>query len=113
ASGNMSDATIPELIGAMIGRRLDDLYPQVEHTVGDVLFELSGVSGARLPRDASLKVRRGEIVGLAGLVGAGRTELLRALFGLDQVKNGTIRVGHWSGHSSTPHGMWSRGVGML
>ncbi|MGB6120582.1 MAG: ATP-binding cassette domain-containing protein, partial [Bacteroidota bacterium] len=64
------------------------------------------------PLSASLTLRRGEILGIAGLVGAGRTELLRALFGLAPVKSGTIKLGIYSGSFSPVH-RWNQGAGLL
>jgi ribose transport system ATP-binding protein len=76
------------------------------------VLELSGVAGRRLPESASLVLRRGEVLGIAGLVGAGRTELLRAVFGLDPVRRGTVRVAATSG-TATPTRRWAQGVGMV
>jgi len=65
-----------------------------------------------LPGAATLTLRRGEILGIAGLLGAGRTRLLRAIFGLEPVKRGRVRIGAYSG-SSGPHHRWRQGMGML
>ena len=70
------------------------------------------MAGERLPTEASLSLHRGEVLGVAGLVGAGRTELLRAIFGLDPVKRGQVRVGAYSGAAS-PAQRLAQGVGML
>ena len=64
------------------------------------------------PRSASFALHRGEVLGIAGLIGAGRTELLRSIFGLDRIKNGSIRVGHSIG-CATPQKRWSQSVGMV
>jgi ribose transport system ATP-binding protein len=77
----------------MVGRRIDELYPQVPHTPSDIILSLKSLSGAPKPNDVSFDLRRGEILGLAGLVGAGRTELLRAIFALDPIRTGRVRVG--------------------
>jgi ribose transport system ATP-binding protein len=92
-TGAIAETTTASIVEAMVGRPLDEIYPRVPHEPGDVLLELSSLGGVRLPRDASLTLRRGEVLGLAGLVGAGRTELLRALYGLDPVRRGTVRIG--------------------
>jgi len=60
---------------------------------GETVLELQEVAGAKLPASASLELRRGEVLGIGGLVGSGRTELLRVIFGLDPVRSGKIRVG--------------------
>jgi ribose transport system ATP-binding protein len=78
-----------------------------------VLLRVDGLAGARLPRGVSLEVRRGEIVGLAGLVGAGRTEFLRALFGLDPVRAGRVRIGTLEDGGAKPPRRVAQRVGML
>jgi ribose transport system ATP-binding protein len=77
------------------------------------VLEIDALSGARLPRAASLALRRGEILGIAGLVGAGRTELLRAIFGLDPVREGRVRVSGTSDAGASPRDRWRQGVGLL
>lgn len=76
----------------MAGRAVEEFFPPRERAPGEVLLELDGLGGEGLPVEASLSLRRGEILGLAGLVGAGRTELLRALFGLEPVRTGRVRL---------------------
>jgi len=91
-SGVLCEASESEIISMMVGRSVDELFPAVAHTPGDVLLSLEGLSGVKSPQDVTLTVRRGEILGIAGLVGAGRTELLRCVFGLDRVRRGAVRV---------------------
>ncbi|MFW6237623.1 MAG: sugar ABC transporter ATP-binding protein, partial [Halanaerobiales bacterium] len=70
-----------ELINLMIGRDLADEYPEKNNEVGDKILEVNNLSGEnKYPKEASLYVREGEIIGLSGLVGCGRTELVRCLF---------------------------------
>ncbi len=107
------DQFVTHVIEAMAGRSLDAVYPRVPHEAGDVVLELDGLSGVRLPAGASLSLRRGEILGLAGLVGAGRTELLRALFGLDAIRAGRVRVGVVWDDGRTPWQRLAQGVGLL
>jgi ribose transport system ATP-binding protein len=91
-SGELAGATEADIVALMVGRKVGELFPTVPHTSGDVLLSLAGLSGRAAPRDASFELRRGEILGLAGLVGSGRTELLRCLMGLDPVRQGQVRV---------------------
>lgn len=79
---------------------------------GEVVLDIASLRGARLPTRASLSVRRGEVVGIAGLMGAGRTELLRAVFGLDAVREGRVTVKGYSGTAS-PRERWAGGAGMV
>src|SRR5262249_41355313 len=90
--GKVPEFAIDRIIELMVGRRLTDHFPRVDHSLGEPLLELKDLAGEVLPSEVNLTLHRGEILGLAGIVGAGRTELLRALFGLDRIRNGTIKV---------------------
>lgn len=92
-SGSLQDVAERDLVRMMVDRDVEDLFPSVPHQPGDALLRIEGLSGNRLPRAVSLEIRRGEILGITGLVGAGRTELLRCLFGLDEVRKGTVSIG--------------------
>lgn len=75
-----------KIIAAMVGREVDDIFPDVTHERGDVVLSVSGLTayadgGKRIVDDVSFKVRKGEVLGIAGLMGAGRSELLMAIFG--------------------------------
>ena len=86
-----SELSTADLVRHMVGREVS-LFPKTETTLGDVLLEVSGLTRAASFDDVSFAVRAGEIVGFAGLVGAGRTEVARVLFGIDQPEQGEIRV---------------------
>lgn len=91
-SGKISEITDPQIISLMVGRDVDELYPAVEHTPGEVVLSVEGLTGRESPVAVDLQLRRGEILGIAGLVGAGRTELLRCLMGLDSLQGGAVKV---------------------
>ena len=110
-SAAVRDTTNEALVTAMAGGAVQ-LETRRTGAPGDVLLALRNVSGLSLPRDASLELRRGEVLGIAGLMGSGRTELLRAVFGLDRVKTGEIRVGAAVGRAS-PAARLAQGVGLL
>jgi ribose transport system ATP-binding protein len=76
----------------MVGRDVNDLFPSVEHQPGEPWVDIEHLSGAPSPVNVSFLLRRGEIFGVAGLVGAGRTELLRTMFGLNYLAAGTVTV---------------------
>ncbi|WP_338020404.1 sugar ABC transporter ATP-binding protein [Marinovum sp. PR37] len=84
-------ATPEDLVRMMVGRKLDTLFPARDSQPGAPVLEVRGLSNAHI-RNIDLTVRRNEILGIAGLVGSGRTELLRAIFGADRVSSGTVTV---------------------
>jgi rhamnose transport system ATP-binding protein len=86
-----SELTTADLIRHMVGRTVS-LFPKVDTPIGDVLLEVSDLTRVGVFRDVGFSVRAGEIVGFAGLVGAGRTEIARVLFGIDQRDGGEIRL---------------------
>jgi ribose transport system ATP-binding protein len=110
--GEIASFEVDRVIGWMVGRSVAELYPRGARRPGEVLLSFEDLAGRRRPQEASLELRRGEVVGIAGLVGAGRTELLRALFGLDAVVKGEVKVGTWSGPAS-PARRWRQGVGLV
>jgi ribose transport system ATP-binding protein len=111
-TGNIADTSLSDIVRLMAGGDVDDLFPRSEREVGDEILALDALKGFRQPVDASLSLRTGEVLGIAGLVGSGRTELLRAIFGLDPVRSGEIRVRAIAGPAS-PAQRLSEGVGML
>jgi rhamnose transport system ATP-binding protein len=98
-----ADVSRPDLIAMMIGRELATVFPKRAVPLGDVAIELRGVSNrAAGIRDVSLTVRRGEILGIAGLVGSGRTQVAETLFGLTPADAGDILVGGAPVHIGSP-----------
>ncbi|HWM08937.1 MAG TPA: sugar ABC transporter ATP-binding protein [Solirubrobacteraceae bacterium] len=102
------------LVSLMVGRELDGYFPPrgEAEDLGDVRLKVSGLSTALL-RDVSLQVRAGEIVGLAGLQGSGRTELARAIFGADPVTAGTIEIDGKPRRFRTPRAAVRAGLGFI
>jgi ribose transport system ATP-binding protein len=92
-TGAIDETEIQALIAMMVGRTLEDMFPRGKHHPGDVLLDVSAVSGDPLPHKVSFQLRRGEILGVAGLVGAGRSETVRRIFGLDRAREGRINIG--------------------
>ena len=111
-AGAMEGTEPSVLVEKMAGRAVDTLFPRSPRTPGEVILDVSGLAGTLRPTSASLALRRGEVLGIAGLVGAGRTELLRAVFGLDPVRRGTVKVGAYVGPAS-PARRLAQGVGLL
>ena len=96
----------------MVGRAVT-LFPKVETPVGEVLLEVDGLTKSGSFRDVSFAVRAGEIVGFAGLVGAGRTEVARVLFGIDQRDAGEIRLGGTPVTFGSPSAAMTAGIAYL
>ena len=91
-TGSLKETTDKQIVSLMIGRSVENLFPTVPHTIGESAMHVDRLAGRKIPRDVSLQLRRGEILGLFGLIGAGRTETLRCLFGLDRVERGRVRL---------------------
>jgi len=91
--GTVDAKTTPEdrLIEMMTGRAISEIYPSIESKPGEMLLEVNNVSTATGVHDASMYVRRGEVVGLAGLMGSGKSELIRAVFGVGRITAGSVR----------------------
>lgn len=109
--GVTAEVRSDHIVNLMVGRTLDDLYPRSARVAGDPVLEVIDV----VPRDggsATFTLHRGEIIGIAGLLGAGRTTLLRALFGLEPVRSGAVKLGVYSGPYS-PAASWRQGMGLL
>src|SRR5207247_2144003 len=97
-----------EIVGLMVGRALDDLYPRSARARSEAILTVEDL----VPGSATFTLHRGEVFGIAGLLGAGRTRLLRTIFGLEPVTSGRIRVAAYSGAAS-PHERWRQSMGML
>lgn len=80
-----------ELVQKMVGRELEDYYPEKKSEIGNIVFQAKNLSGDAFT-DISFYVRQGEIIGFSGLMGAGRTEIMRAIFGIDSLKSGQIII---------------------
>lgn len=89
-SSAVSEVDSDEVVQLMVGRELTDFFPKHEAELGETILEVEGLSGGRF-EDVSFSLRAGEILGLSGLVGAGRTETARALLGIDPARAGTVR----------------------
>jgi ribose transport system ATP-binding protein len=115
ATGTLADATNEALIAHMVGRPVDALFPErAPEPRDEVLVEVADVAAPPAVRRASFRLRRGEILGIAGLVGSGRTETIRAVMGLDPSESGDVRVhGRRLGRSASPAARLASGLGYL
>jgi len=101
------------LIRLMTGREVKELYPRNDRAPGPPVLAAAEASTGHRLRRVSLRLRQGEIFGLAGLIGAGRTELLRALFGLDRLEQGEVVVLGSPARRLNPRWAWRNGLGFL
>ena len=108
AGGGPASMSPAEIVRLMVGREVSELFPRTPRRVGEPALQVEGLA----PGGATFTLQRGEILGIAGLVGAGRTELMRAIFTLDPVRSGVVRVAGYSSGSS-PHERWKQGAGMV
>jgi ribose transport system ATP-binding protein len=110
--GKTSEVQTSRIIAMMVGRSVDDLYPRSPRKQGEPILEIKHLAGETKPVDATLSLHRGEVVGIAGLIGAGRTELLRSVFGLSEITRGDVRLATYVGPAS-PARRWAEGMGLL
>jgi ribose transport system ATP-binding protein len=111
-TGPIAETSLEAIIHLMVGKPVDELFPRVAHSPGQVLLSLRGLKGVRMSEPLTLELRRGQILGLAGLIGSGRTETLRTIFGLDGVESGAALVGGRLG-ASNPNARIKQGMGLL
>jgi len=109
----VGDLDEDKLVRLMVGRDIENLYPKTEVEIGDVVLRAEGITRANVLKDCSFEVRSGEILGFAGLVGAGRTELARAVFGADRMDSGTVELEGRELNIMNPQDAIEAGIGYL
>lgn len=112
ATTPIAETTVDDLVRQMVGRDVTELFPKQETVVGEPLLEVDGLSSP-LFHDISFSVRAGEIVGLAGLVGAGRSEVARAVFGVDGYDAGEVRLGGRALKKNDPTAAMRQGLALV
>ena len=112
-TGDVARTPSEEIIRLMVGRQLDQMFPKVDHECGEPILEVEGLSGDPLPEGVGFTLHKGEILGVAGLVGAGRTETVRTLFGLDRLRAGSVVVAGRADRGATPWERIGQGFGLL
>jgi len=119
--GQLSETSEDEIVSLMVGRTVDELFPDIPHEIGEPLLtvtelEVPGFAANHREENqegaATFTLHRGEILGVSGLVGAGRSELLRSLFGLQRFRSGKVRVGE-KHPGSTPRSHIAAGMGFV
>jgi rhamnose transport system ATP-binding protein len=109
----LADLTVPEMVRRMVGRDLGELFPKQAARLGEVVLEVRGLAREGVFAGVDLDVRAGEIVALAGLVGAGRSEVVRAVFGVDRRDAGTVRVAGRALPAGRPAAAMAAGVALV
>lgn len=108
--GLFKDFSMEKIISNMVGRKITEKFPRVECDVGKTIFEVKNINAGPSVRNISFEVREGEILGIAGLMGAGRTETTRAIFGADKVDSGEIILDGKTISIKKPEDAISRGI---
>ncbi|MDI9504741.1 MAG: sugar ABC transporter ATP-binding protein [Clostridiales bacterium] len=109
---NTSDISIHQLIAHMVGRELGEDYPVRKVALGDVVLKVDQLHSQKV-HGVSFELRRGEILGFGGLVGAGRTEVMQALYGADPVKSGTVTINGKVERITSPTKALEKGIGLI
>jgi len=93
---------LQKVIKEMVGRELTELFPKTEHKIGEVVLEVNDLTNPAYFRNVSFNVRKGEIVALAGLVGSGRSEIARSIFGIDSYDSGSVKINNKALKKNSP-----------
>ncbi|MED4866779.1 sugar ABC transporter ATP-binding protein [Heyndrickxia faecalis] len=111
---NTKDATIDQIIGMMVGRKIDyNRKPAIKQSSKEVVLEVKNLNRGRAIKDVSFSLHKGEILGFAGLMGAGRTEVARAIFGADRLDSGEIFIKGQKVQINSPEDAVNHGIGYL
>lgn len=111
----MKDINDDEIVKQMVGRELTNIYPPLDNTPGDVLLEVNNFTSIHDNsfKDCSFKLRKGEILGFGGLVGAQRTELMEAIFGIRHITGGEVKLNGKTLSIKRPQDAINNGIGMI
>jgi ribose transport system ATP-binding protein len=107
------ELTINKVVQMMVGRELKEFFPKTDTKLGEVVLEAHHLRSSTRLKDASFSLRKGEILGLAGLVGSGRTDLARVIFGADRLNGGEIRIHGQSVRIHSPQEAIRMGIGLI
>ena len=113
ATNATAEVTVDQIIKQMVGRSVGNLYPKDVAEVGDAVLEVERLTSVGVFEDVTFTVRSGEIVCLAGLVGAGRSEIARAVFGVDRYDSGSVRISGKRVPSKNPAAAMGLGMGFV
>ncbi len=105
--------TVNKVISMMVGRKMDSMFPKVECPIGDVVLKVEDLSSGRAVKNVSFELHRGEILGFAGMVGAGRTETVETIFGMRPKTGGKIYKDGVELNIKSPEEAIKHGIGLL
>ncbi len=112
-SGRISDSSIDEIVKMMVGRSLDKMFPKKKAEITDTILEVRNLSRTGIFKDISFSLKKGEILGFFGLVGAGRTEVMRVLFGIDKKSYGDIFIKGQKVVINSPASAMKQGIALI
>lgn len=110
---NIDDVTLDQIITMMIGRTMDEMYPKLKANIGETILEVKNLSHKKYFQNVSFEVHKGEIFGISGLIGAGRTEVIETIFGIRPKLSGEIRVNGKIVENNTPKDSINHRMGFL
>lgn len=113
STAEVANTTVDAIIASMVGREVKDMFPKVSCEIGEVVLEVNGLHAGNRVKNVSFDLHRGEILGFAGLVGAGRTETAEAIFGMRKRDTGTIRKNGQEIHINDPSDAIDNKIGLL
>jgi len=112
-SGRISDSSIDDIVKMMVGRSLDKMFPKKKTEITDTILEIKNLNRAGIFKDISFSLKKGEILGFFGLVGAGRTEVMRVIFGIDKKSSGEILINGKSSTINSPSAAMKQGIALI
>lgn len=110
--GPVGEFSIDRIISDMVGKELKNKYPKKDVPIGDVIMKVEGLSDGKAFSDVSFELHRGEILGIAGLEGCGKNEVIRAIFGKNQYSRGTIEINHET-YPNRIHSAMEKGIAFV
>jgi len=110
---NICDITMDDIVQMMIGREIGERYPKREVTIGEEVFRVEGLTHSKLFKDVNFSVRAGEVLGVSGLMGAGRTEIMQAIFGNLPIVSGKIFIDGKEVAIHNPRQAIANGIGFI
>ncbi|MGV8911399.1 MAG: sugar ABC transporter ATP-binding protein [Rhodoglobus sp.] len=110
---NTAEVAVPAIVKEMVGRELGELFPKQDAEIGDVVLKVDGLNSIGTFTGIDFEIRAGEIVALSGLVGAGRTEVARAVFGIDPYDTGSVSISGTALKAHSPRDAIAAGIGFV